>query len=146
MNDHNDQVAIDKWNTSHSKRKLRMAKNDQWNIKHPNCPINTALPFFPVKWTYSPPVVSGIFSFPKHLLLKYPFLFEFTEPKLQCTLLRYFMNLVVSTTYIDYKHLLTAIYEYQTCKIATQRYKKYKKLKKGSTSFLQLCAPKNLLL
>ena len=136
-NNRDDTEEVEAWNQAHPKSKLRVARKDRWNHLHPHCPIDNSHPFFPVKWSYTPPVVGGSFFSPRAHVLKYPFVFEFTECKLKTA----YIIEALQGKYVPYKiapgclhteheHFLTALYKYQTRSIGTQRYKKYKKLKK----------------
>ena len=126
-NNKEDKAAVDKWNSENPDRRLRTTRANKWNLKHPDCPIDKHHPFFPVKWVYTPPVVGGSFSFPPDLVIKYPFVFEFTELKLKTALILEYLNktcmkdqIAPGCIHTEIDHFVTAMYKYKTRDIPTQ--------------------------
>ena len=98
-----------------------------------------------------PPVAGGSFHFPKMLLPEFPFVLEFTELKLKTAYIiealqqASFVSQVIAPSCVqtEQEQFLSATYKYQTRKIPTQRYKKYRFLKKrGHILFEIMCSNK----
>ena len=119
---------LETWNRENPGWPMEYAAAEEWNEKHPDCPIDDTHPFFPTKWEYTPPVEGGSFEVKAEDAMEFPFLFEFSESKLQAAyLLRYLNDYVLRGTSISCNaataeriHLVSATADYLQGDLRTQ--------------------------